>query len=621
MSHEPRAVRQIIKTNRTRLLVFGFVLAVLSSLLSAPCFAKDYHYKSWDVDVVVNTDSTLNITETHHEVITGEWFGRYRDLMYGDNILGFSDVSVSEGDTPYTLGYVVKGGSNTPGLFSGTDYQYSGGYYEILYSIHAKDEKKTFTLKYKVNGGIYYYDTADKLEWKAISETRDQRIDRVNVTVHLPKDITLKSGDIGLTADGDAQTMKQTDKKTVKFSGQNLGANTKFWVGVRFPKGYVTVNPALLKLEKDVAARQVKERWALIISLGFSIMLVIIVFLVMLLVWFRWGRDAKIPFTASYLTEPPDNTPPAVVSEVVFETTDIQDINATLIDLARRGYLKFWSMPDDTTFEWLGDKGDMRLYEKQLVGDLFVGQQTALLSTFKDKFYSKTGRIYKLMGQEAVALGYYKTAPAEIKKRFSGAGLAVMLLGGGLTCCASGTISDQFIGTAENIKNLIAFSPPVAMVAAGLIILIFGMLMPRKTAAGAEAHSRWWAFRNYLANIQKYGKVGNAQEIYEKYMPYAVSFKLEKVFTEAFTAQEVIPPIWFAPYWYPGYPGQTISGGGAAPATFDLNQMNDSLTSTLNDVATTLTSQPSSSGGGGGFSGGGGGFSGGGGGGGGSGGW
>jgi hypothetical protein len=167
-----------------------------------------------------------------------------------------------------------------------------------------------------------------------------------------------------------------------------------------------------LKLEKDAAARQVKERWALIISLGFSVMLVIIVFLVMLLVWFRWGRDAKIPFTASYLTEPPDMTPPAVVSEVVFETTDIQDINATLIDLARRGYLKFWSMPDDTTFEWLGDKGDMRLYEKQLVGDLFVGQQTAILSTFKNKFYSKTGRIYKLMGQEAVAMGYYKTAPA-----------------------------------------------------------------------------------------------------------------------------------------------------------------------------------------------------------------
>ncbi len=605
----------------TRIFILGLVFSSLFTIHSSLALAKDYRYKSWDVDLTVNANSTLDVVETHHEIINGEWFGRYRDLMYGDNILGFSDVSVSEGDTPYVLGDVVKGGTNAPGLFSATDFQYSGGYYEILYSIHAKDERKTFTIKYKVNGGVYYYDTADKLEWKAISETREQPIDEVNITVHLPKVISLKTDDIGLNADGTAQSMKQTDKTTVKFSGKNLGPNTKFWVGIRFPKGYLTVNPALLSKEKEAVARQTRERWGLILSLGLSVILVIGVFLVMLLVWYRWGRDADLPPVAEYLTEPPDNTPPAVVSEVVFETTDVKDINATLVDLARRGYLKFWKTPDDTVFQWLGDKGNMRAYETQLIADLFKGQMTADLSSFKNSFYRNIPKIGKLIGQESVAMGFYKTAPAVIKQRFSGAGVAVMLLGGALTCCTAGTISDQFVGTAENIKNIIAFSPPIAAVAAGLIIIIFGLLMPRKTAAGAEAQARWWAFRQYLANIQKYGVSGNAQEIFEKYMAYAVAFKLEQVFTDAFTAMPtVVPPIWFAPYWYPGYPGATVTGGGEVPATFDLNQMSDSFTTTLNDVATTLTSQPSSSGGGG-FGGGGGGFSGGGGGGGGSGGW
>lgn len=599
--------------------MFSFLFILQTSV----CFAKDYYYKSWDVDVVVNEDSTLNITETHHEVISGEWFGRYRNITYGDNVLGFTDASVSEGKTPYQLGYVIKGGTNEPGIFSATDYQYSGNFYEILYSIHAVDEEKTFTLKYKVNGGFYYYDQADQMEWKAVSEVREQTIKKVNVTVHLPKDAALKADDIGLWADGKNLKKKQIDKRTVSFSGTDLGTNSRFLVGVIFPKGYLKVNPDLLKQQKDTEARKARERLGLIVSLGFSVILVITVFLVMLLIWFRWGRDADLPPVAEYLTDPPDDTPPAVVSEIVFEDNDIKDINATLVDLARRGYLKFWSLPDDTMFEWMGDKGDMRPYEQQLVGDLFSGQQTATLSAFKNKFYSKIPRIKKLIAEQAVDMGFYKTAPAVIKTRFGVAGGLIMLLGGATMCCVSGTISDSFIGTAKSITNLIAFSPPVAVAIAGLIIVILGMLMPRKTAAGAEAHARWWAFRNYLANIQKYGKAGNAQNIYEKYMAYAIAFKLESVFTEAFTANEVVPPIWFAPYWYPGYPGKTVTSTEPVPATFDLNQMNESMTSTLNEVATTLTSQPSSSSsGGGGFSGGGGGgFSGGGGGGGGSGGW
>ncbi len=605
----------------TKLFIFVLVFSLFFALHASLCSAKDYRYTKWDVDVTVNTDSTLSVVETLTQKFDGDYTGSFRNLMYGDNVLSYSGVSVAENGQPYQSGVVVKGVDNAPGLFSITDLKYSGNYLEVLYSFRAANQTKSFTISYRADGGFYYYDKTDRVEWKAVSEERAAPIDSVVVTLHLPKDVSFKPDYIGLQSPAKNQSKKQIDKRTVRFSGTDLGPNTQFLVGVEFRKDLVKINPALLRQQKSVEARQARERWGLIISLGLSILLVVITFLVMLLVWYRWGRDADLPPVAEYLTEPPDKTPPAVVSELVFETTDVKDINATLVDLAQRGYLKFWKKPDDTLFQWLGDQGDLRAYETQLIADLFKGQQTAELSSFKNSFFRNLPNLSKLIGQESVAMGFYKTAPAAIKKRFAWAGGLIIILGGALTCCSTGILSDQFIGSVEAVKNIILFAPPIALAAAGLIVIIFGMLMPRKTKAGAEAHARWWAFRQYLANIQKYGVTGNAQEIFEKYMAYAVAFKLEQVFTEAFTAMPtVIPPIWFAPYWYPGYPGGTVTGGGEVPATFDLNQMSESFTSTLNDVASTLTSQPSSSSGGGGF-GGGGGFSGGGGGGGGSGSW
>jgi uncharacterized membrane protein len=624
------------KTTKTFLLLFLlFVLCFL--LFAAPALAADksFRYKEWDVDVVVNEDSTLEVTENYDEQITGEYTGRYRDLMYGDNILNFSDFRVSEDGVPDKVGTVVKGTVNEPGLFSATDYKNSSGYVEVLWSFHAKDEEKKFTLKYKVDGGFYYYTDADKLEWKAVSEVREQPIDSVKVTVHLPKDLALKKADIGLNADGDSPTMKQTDKRTVVFTGKNLGANTKFWAGIRFPKGYLTVNPALLAQQQKNEALQSRVRYGMIASIALSVMFVVLVFLGMLLIWYKFGRDEEVPAVAEYLTEPPDDAPPAVVSEVLFEATTTKDINATLVDLARRGYLKFWDKPGDTLFQWLGDKGDMRPYEQQLIADVFAGQQTAELSSFKNVFFKKIPKLQEMMADEAVKMGFYGMTPAKVRSRYYWAGGLMMVLGGLLACCTIGGLSDFFTGASENLTNIIIFFPPAAVVVASIIVMIFGHLMPRKTAKGAEERAKWWAFRNYLANIQKYGTAGKAQEIFEKYIPYAVAFQLESVFTASFDAKEVIPPIWFAPYWMAGYPdrdwaqttwnsehpGEPMPTGGAGIGGFDLNTMSDSFTNTLNDVASTLTSAPSSSSGGGGFSGGGGGFSGGGGGGGGSGGW
>jgi uncharacterized membrane protein len=640
------------KTHEAR-RIFLFLLFFTSTLFllglhgsSGYAADKSFRYKEWNVDIVVNKDSTLNVTETHKEAVNGQWYGRYRNLYFGDNVLDYADIFISEGAQEYRRGFIAKGSVNEPFVYGYYDRRPANDYIEILWSIRAYNEDKTFTLKYKVNGGFYYYANGDKMQWKAVSENRDQSIDSVKVVVHLPESIELKKSDIGLSADGDSLTMKQTDKRTVVYKGKDLGPNTKFWVGVRFPKGYLAVNKALLALQRKSEAEEARANLAAKITVISSAAMVFLVFLASLLYWNKYGRQPRVPKFAEYLTEPPDDSPPAVVCYEPLGGS-MNGVNATLVDLARRGYLKIWNMPDDTLFEKLAAKDGLRPYEEQLINDLFGANKTAELSSFKNTFYKNLRQIESMIRDEAVKAGFCDYNPLFAKSKFYGLAVVVFIFTAifGFLALPGAGLGNLFAGASVTITYLISFSPVAALAAIGLILVIFGKLTPVKTAKAAEKAGKWKAFREYLVNIKKYGHAGKAQEIFERYLPYAVAFGLQAAFSQSFDAKDVSPPVWFQPYWYQGFPdqdrartawasehpGETMPVGGAGSGGFDLNNMSDALTSTLNEINDTLTSSPPSassssggfdSGGGGGFdSGGGGGFDSGGGGGGDSGGW
>jgi uncharacterized membrane protein YgcG len=180
--------------------------------------------------------------------------------------------------------------------------------------------------------------------------------------------------------------------------------------------------------------------------------------------------------------------------------------------------------------------------------------------------------------------------------------------------------------------------------------------MPRKSAQGAEEAAKWLAFKRYMEDIEKYTKVAEVQEIFDKYLPYAIAFGLEDSWIQKFARVNTPPPPWYYPgpymgprprpmWWGPVAMGDGSTGGmptvegGKPPSLGDMSRgmgqglagMSAGLGAMLTAAAATMTSRPaaqqgggiwSSSGGswsgGGGFSGcgwsGGGGFSGGGGG-------
>ena len=60
----------------------------------------------------------------------------------------------------------------------------------------------------------------------------------------------------------------------------------------------------------------------------------------MLLIWRKRGRDEPATIYASYVSEPPSALSPGLAGALIDEKVDTKEIIATIVDLARRGYLE-----------------------------------------------------------------------------------------------------------------------------------------------------------------------------------------------------------------------------------------------------------------------------------------
>src|SRR5262249_60853259 len=78
--------------------------------------------------------------------------------------------------------------------------------------------------------------------------------------------------------------------------------------------------------------------------------------------------------------------------------------------------------------------------------------------------------------------------------------------------------------------------PFMAAGVVAIILLGVGRHMPVKPRKGAEAAALSKAFKNYLANLEKYAKPEQVTEQFDKYLPFAIAFGLERTWINRFSA-------------------------------------------------------------------------------------
>jgi uncharacterized membrane protein YgcG len=147
--------------------------------------------------------------------------------------------------------------------------------------------------------------------------------------------------------------------------------------------------------------------------------------------------------------------------------------------------------------------------------------------------------------------------------------------------------------------------PVAALAVVGLITMGVSSIMPAKTRKGAEEAAKWRAFEAFMKDLPRFQKVEEATDLFDKYLPYAIAFGLERRWVNVFAQAPTPVPIWYRPWIGPGHvygPGQMTQGLGDGPAQSvggglagSLQSINTGLTSLFNQAGQVFRSTPSSS--------------------------
>ena len=323
----------------------------------------------------------------------------------------------------------------------------------------------------------------------------------------------------------------------------------------------------------------------------------VMAFLVMFLLWWKRGRDPKLG-TVIPEYEPPQKLSPALVGAIMTNgDVPSRTITATIIDLARRGYLKISFDEKKSlighaqTYTFIKQKAAdaaMADYEKTLFDGLFSEGDSVKIDDLQGQKFYLTVASYRKQVQKVVdAMKVFTANPAMVR----GAYISVaFFIGWGMFA----VFGDTGVGVASGI-------------ATGIIIAAFGLVMPSRTTDGVRLYADLKGFKWFLSVTEKdrldfHNAPERTPEQFMTFLPYAIAFEVETKWAGQFASLDLPPPSWAT---------------GTSMAHWNTMMLVSNLSSLHAAAASSGFSAPSSAGSGGsGFSGGGsgGGFGGGGGG-------
>jgi uncharacterized membrane protein YgcG len=619
------------------------LILVLGSLGIAQAQEKSLYWQRYDVNINVQQNSDMLVEEIQDITFsTGSFHFGYAAIPLS-RVDRITDVQVSEvingAERPYTSGSTSEYGFVTSTNNDNLEITW--------YFPSTSNSTHTYILRYRVIGGLRFYQDGDQVWWKAIASDHNFPIRASRVTVTLPTSVPqdqLKVASYG------AQATSQYNQGQVVFEAQDIPAGQELEVRVQFPTGIVQGSAPAWQTAFD--RQQTLGPVLSVIFGGLGLLLLAGGPLGVYLLWHMRGRDLPVGMVPEYISEPPSDLPAGVVGVLVDEQADVKDIIASVVDLGRRGVLRMEEEKKegflgigsgrDFVFHLQDDGKATRPYEKTLIKSIFSGRDERRMSDLRQKFYTAIPDLREQLYEEVVKEGFFPRDPQTTRRMWTGLGLSGMIV--------AGIIAVLLLGILGNYSSWV-ICPGVSLGVTMAALMIVGRYMPRKTPKGAEEAAKWLAFKNYLKSIDQQSDLEVVKDKFEAFLPYAVAFGLERTLINRFAKVDAPAPAWWGPVFVPthgyggyrgamsgpsvgqsgGPPGPLAGEGGKTPSLSDMSQnmgnslanMSAGLGAMLSSASSVLTSTPpsSSSSGGKGWSGGGwsgGGFSGGGGGGGGA---
>jgi hypothetical protein len=545
---------------------------------------KSYWIEHFDARIAVNRDASIDVTETITAHFVGSWNGLYRMIPV--------EYRTAQG-LNWRLGLRLISVHDDAGSSLRTETSRERHYVKYKVWIPgASNANRTLVLRYRATNGLRFFDEHDELYWNVTGDEWSVPIRTATADVVLP------AGAPGIRAiafNGVYGSTAQDAK--VEIRGNVVR------ITMPHPLSYHEGLTAVVGWDKGVVtAPSTADRVVAVLRSNWPLLIPILVFLLVFAIWRRSGRDPRRrPIAVQY--EPPAEMTPAEAGTLLDNSADMRDITATLVDLAVRGDLRIEERQNpklfglfgggtEFTFHRLKEPGDLRSHESRVFTGIFASHGDKVdLSDLKDEFYTQLPPIRDAIYDQLKERGYYRNRPDKVKQTWTGIAIGLGLLIG---------VGGSFI---SSLFQLTPVSFIIAGIVVGIFMLVFAQIMPARTEAGARALEQVLGFEEFLRRVESENLkriiIGHP-ELFDKYLPFAMAFGVERQFAKAFAGIYTEPPQWYV---------------GPSMMNFNVSHFSSSMSHLSSAASTTMTSSPRSSsgsgfgggGGGGGSSGGGGG--------------
>lgn len=578
------AAKNFKKTNMPNAIIRFFVVVISLGIFFCANFASArenvtyWYIKDFDSTIIVNKDSSLDITEK----ITADCgkaidkHGIFRILPEKINIAG-TNVR-----TPVELVSITDGRGSKINYAESRNRSDGTVTWKIGDADKIVQGVNNYEIKYRVKNTIRFGSPQfDELYWNLSGNFWDLEIDKFHAKIIFPTEINKENSEVeyytGFLNEKrkDLATFQWSAPNVLEFdSTETLNIGEGITTSITFPKGIVT--------------EYVPSFWEKYGNYIFFL-IPLVVFIVCYKMWSEHGKDPRVGKTVIAEYDAPDGLSPLEMGALMKNGSfDNKLITAEIVNLAVKGLIIIKETHDKILFF---DSKDYQLQkitdtqkisqlnsaQKMLLEKLFKGSDTIKLSSLKNSFYKSVQEISKEVDNILVEKGLV----VKSSKKYAAAFLAIGII----------TIFATFF--------LWSFSAwlGLSLLLSGIIILIFSFIMPCRTTKGAELNWKIKGFKLFMETVDKDRAVFYEKEnIFEKFLPYAIMFgitgiwikRMKEIYGEEYFAT-------YAPVWYAGN-----------VAAFDA----DSFSSTVDSLSSAIaanTSAPSGSGGAGGSGGGGGG--------------
>jgi len=559
---------------------------------------RSYSYQSIAVDAVVREDSTVRVSETLEYSFVGAYHQGWRSVPH-KGIDGITDVAVVDGETGKPLRYSSSRLSKeNPSSWGKYTVFYKDGATNIEWYYDLRDTNHRFIIAYTVHGAVGFHTDRDEFYWNVFTDY-DVPVGRVEATVRLPVAVTTPTAHL-YTSSGKSYTLERPDDQTFRFMLQDIASHEAVTIAVGWQKGVVSQAAywrdmartywgvlwgafVLLATGTYLAIwwrryrRQHKGRGTIIpeyeppqgmlpamadvVMDGFASAKIWPATLVDLAIrgyvkitedtpdtsWLRWvvvGLCALV-FTSVLLpvvwTSLLFVLPRALVLPLLFTAfvlvilfTLVSPLNKSLHSFFRSSFRKQYIVTKTQK-----EHTELAPYEREFLDALFAGDDGETFST----------RLLQKSDKKREALHTRLTAAERTLKKG-----VVDASGAFLVPPKNSLLVIVVVFFLLEIALTIAlalFGGQVAVVMVCVGVAFVGVVlahhMPRLNTKGYLLKEQWQGFALYLETAERYRMQNLTPEIFEKYLPYAMIFGVEKEWARAFEGLHLPPPQWYAP--------------------------------------------------------------------------